>query len=337
MKKINIPPFENYQLIDNYSDCVLIDQLKINLAGIAIKSPQGTIITGSAASLDENPYPRANYELCERIAIHEARNSTNPFDLYNSNFQKIGTQRSPQIIPTSNDPDNWLYADSNGVAIHKTFKKATENATLELIERDRILRSWYGEYTPLNIPVEKTTRSFLTLQEKLKTKYRLSIQQFSNKKDPLNHISVCGIFAFPKNKTLPFTYGFGSSFNQEKAIEKAKNECIQRIGFLHKSHLSSKTDFSPTPVYHQQFYTQKLGERAISNWLNYGHTNQQDTLCPEYENETIHFVDITPPSYKPFLFVAKTISNWRLPLIYGRNYTLNNRKITPSLMLHPIT
>ena len=80
----------------------------------------------------------------------------------------------------------YFYALSNGAAIHSSEHEALLGSRLELVERDRVLRSWYGEYVPKVSPYGGLTWDFLT------SSYDLYTVEFSNPRDcfPEVHVSM---------------------------------------------------------------------------------------------------------------------------------------------------
>src|SRR5262249_212328 len=130
------------------------DGVVLRRAGFAAIAPSGEEITGSAAAMndDESPATRAYFELLERVSTIEALDD--PRDVVKLRCklaEPIGYATKTSVFPESDSPNTWRYARSNGIAIYEGWIHAARRAWLELLERDRILRAWYGETCPVRL------------------------------------------------------------------------------------------------------------------------------------------------------------------------------------------
>src|SRR5699024_10783813 len=103
-------------------------------------------------------------------------------------------------------------------------RRAQKAAALELIERDRILRSWYGGPSP-----QATSLPHSIPLGELPRHYRIETYRFP-KAD--SEIEVGAVFGFPTHPEAPFFCGFGASHSLEEALRHAFREGLQRMAFL---------------------------------------------------------------------------------------------------------
>ncbi|MCY4644234.1 MAG: YcaO-like family protein [Bacteriovoracales bacterium] len=249
----------------------------------------------------------AYYELLERIYLQEF---------------------FPRTPVAPEDRKHYAYALSNGAAIHTHEDQAVQNARLELIERDRILRSWYGEYAPKVYFYRQRHWDFL------KPLYSMQMAEFSNPDDALDDISVIGLFCFPRKRENLFFHAFGADLEREKAISKAERELSQRISFLWDEGVDEMLPFSPGPAYHQEFYLSSRHSGIIKDWLDGKHGD----YWPRYNS----FIgkarsDLEIVQKKIFFgegnyFLVKARGGNRVPLYFGQKYPVERRHH----LIHPI-
>jgi len=128
-----LPP--GWVIAQRFNDCVEIDGQLIHRAALCARGPRNEEATGSAASGDgrEDPVQRAGFELLERVAILVAETQTT-----------TAHDHDQTVVSTA----SWRPSRSNGVAIHSSWALACAHAHCELVERDRVLSSWFGDSAP---------------------------------------------------------------------------------------------------------------------------------------------------------------------------------------------
>ncbi|MBF0301218.1 MAG: YcaO-like family protein [Oligoflexia bacterium] len=296
-------PLELWNIIDEFNEIVEISGKKIYCSGMAAKNINDLTVTGSSASLKDFPKDEAYYELLERVYTIEKIQQ-------DKKFNEGDTSKSYKI------------SLSNGVALHNSLEEASLRARCELIERDRVLRSWYGEYSPLEMFNDPSTQF-------LYSDYDVKTYNFINHFDPRKEY-VVGAFAFPKRSDCPFCYGFGCHPNYEFALNKSSKELIQRIGFLFGEKADIECEFAPTALYHQEFYMGGKGREIIERWLLDKKPYEQIFTCA---TDDIKYKTISTINN---LYLVKATSDERLPLIFGKGYQIQNREIRPEKYIHPI-
>lgn len=306
-----------------FTERVTIGGLQAEVAGIAVEV-DGECITGSAASIGEPPVERAFYELLERLAaVAFSREPDRRFSIRDRRGTRLGEATARELaLPAP--PEGIRWARSNGVALGYDFAAAAHRAGLELVERDAVLRSWYGEGRP-----EKLIRTTPQLSAELGELYEVHAHVFG-----AQEANVVGVFAFPR-ATAPLVYGFAAEASLEGAVLGATRECVQRLAFLWDAELPSTSPApSATPDFHQEFYLYPGNVRRITDWLSGEHERFRGAFGVRREVGSPSFVDITPDWLRG-LAVAQAIPRGHAPLCFGWGHPLL-RRVSPELMVHPI-
>jgi hypothetical protein len=310
---------------------VSLGTLSIHLCGLAAESGE-ELITGSAADLDVTPLPRAYFELIERVGlVTAARNPNRDFTLKDEHGREIGRASASRVLPQSNDSSR-RFARSNGVAVGATWRSACRAAFWELIERDRVLRSWYGVTHPK--PIALPSWPWL---DALEGHHEWLAYEFPETAGSETGGAV-GVFAFPRSTEHPLSYGFAADRTSSRTIERAAGECLQRLGFLWGEALPTVAPpFAPTAEYHQEFYLQACMHQRVRDWLMGRHTQNpcsiRERLGPTSVRE---FADLTPESLRGRLAVAKALPVLELELTLGRGHPAVVGPLPETLQVHPI-
>jgi hypothetical protein len=330
---------DEYPLAERWSDpevfldTVNVCGVSVLVAGLSVRSDTGETAFGSAGSLRESPVERAYFELIERIGVLAAPTREGALvGLRTQTGQEVGTIGCDVLFPRSPEPDRWRYARSNGVAVASSWREACMRAEWELVERDRIVRSWLGERSPLRV-----IGPIVSMPQKLTASYLIEAYVFES--SAATNIEVAGVFGFPKSAEAPLVYGFAARPTQERAIAAAATECVQRMAFLWGEAIpSARPDPTPTPDFHQEFFLWPPAHARLRRWLAGDH-------C-EWGREIIHsssarhrerrFVDLTPRELNSKLHVAKALPDGELPLVFGSGGPGVLQMLPDSLGIHPI-
>jgi hypothetical protein len=316
-----------------FEDTAVVNGLEIYLAGFSAQSIVGHVV-GSAAQLCGSPVSRAYFELLERttvVALNQDCSWSWPVrDESGIEYERMGLDG---LVPTSPDSRRWTYARSNGVAIAPSWREACRKAFWELTERDRVLRSWYGELEPL--PVEVPICLVPSCLEEL---YAFEAYHFEDPNDAV--VSVAGVFGFPRQDGVPLVYGFGARATRAEALASAAGESLQRLGFLWGEPLPlEKPEFAPAPDYHQEFFLHPSTHHSLHMWLGGGNRSTGGRLFCDRPIIACHdrtYADITPPHLSGRLFVAKAIPSGELPLVFGNGHPHMLGDVPDALRVHPI-
>ena len=311
-----------------------IGDLQISLVGLSTVDRAGQCVFGSAGQLSGSPLPRAHYELIERTAVVEAMNASHEtFDVSNSVGEIVGNASNSEVFLRSSDERHWRYARSNGVAVGLNWEDASSRARLELVERDRILRSWFGEFTP-----ERIELSTGLLPRSLDQYFELETYLFTNQDAQCEAVTVAGIFGFPKLSPAPLVFGFAARTGVQDALTAAACECLQRLGFLWGETIPNEFPaFAPTPDFHQEYYLHPPNQAQLRAWLRGAHGKFAGILldAPPARGAT-YFVDLTPASLRSKLAIVKALPSGELPLTFGRGHPRLRRTPPDALAIHPI-
>jgi hypothetical protein len=308
--------FLDYPIPNNWSkpefihDIIKINNVPIEIVGLSSKNKQNQEVTGSAGGYTyklSNVFnlPRAYYELLERTTIIDSINS------------------GKLILPTPQ------HSKSNGIAAGTTPLSTQDSARFELIERDSILRSWFGQIKPKEY---ENVYTYIAFPKELNEFYEFKFYTFTNKINNLTE--VVGVFGFPKKLKYPLVYGFGADRFLEDAAYKAERECIQRLGFLWNEEIpKSKPKAYVSPMFHQDYFLYPKNHKKIINWLD----GKTENYLGEYEkkNPEFRYIDLTPKHLRGKMHVVKAECNDCLPLIFGGG-DYYGENIPKKLRVHPI-
>jgi hypothetical protein len=284
---------EGFAVEEVVDDVVIADGVAVHRAGITARGPAGTFATGAAADLSRSPLARARFELLERITL--------------------ATPRVAEVLPRSPAPTRWQPARSNGVALAHDWTAACERAFLELAERDRVLRSWYGETRPEPLAVSDAalppTRS-----------YDWRLVRLSHAPVWSLHVHVVAAFALPRDPSLPLLRGFAGARDEATAITRAIAECVQGLAFLWgEPNPTVAPECAPGPLYHLDFYLWPESHRIVRDWLDGDgrHLHRASAARRTHADPTVSFTDLTPESAAGRFRVARACCEGALPLVFG--------------------
>ncbi len=316
MIELTSPLPEGWSPLEVIEDEIDIGGLSLRRAGFASIAPTGEEITGSAAERTQSPRARGYYELLERIATMEALGgSRDRWELRDAYGEIVGSCRNDELFPESNAPDRWRHARSNGVAIHASWTSAVERATFELAERDRILRSWYGEITPIRIADATTLDELPEVSTHEVVAYafpEVAPSHFAR------DIHVVGVFGFPTGHDLPLVLGYGARKTEADALEAAAREALQLLAFLWGEPVAaSAPPMGPTAMHHLEHFQYAGHHAALRAWLEGAHRTYEKPGSTATVPSAVTFADLTPTWLTDGLRVARAFAPGAVPLAFG--------------------
>lgn len=322
---------------DRFHEKVFVANSRIDLFGVSVRGPGGEVVTGSAACSDasDSAAARSYFELVERVSVLNAMRSEDQFfELLDRLGRPAGHAPRIEVFPESPAPDRWRPSRSNGVALQQTWEKACDRAAAELIERDRVLRSWYGESNPRRISLPEST-----VPDGLRTLARWTAYEMIPAADAVGTgITAVAVVGTPHAELTPFAYGFAARTTVVEATRAAAAEAVQRFGFLVGEDVPrTAPSISATPDFHQEFFLYPPSQSLLHAWLDSGRVEQPSspTAGQRTMNTEIRFVDLTPPHLRGALFVAKALCAAAEPLVFGE--PAPHRADTPTVRrVHPI-
>lgn len=322
---------EPWTVSERVDDVVEVDGLTIRRAGLCASSEHAQAV-GSAASIDEDPAPRATFELLERIAVDEAsRAHATIFRLRSRTGEDIGGARAREVFPPS-DHECWAFARSNGVSLHTEWTLACDGAARELIERDRILRAWLGETLPVRIPGGFASR---VVSGTPSYDWRTYLFPAPTGGAFGRDLDVVGVFGFPRAPTAPLVFGFGARPDRDEATRAAVRESLQLLAFLWGEPIPERVPKpAPTTMAHLETYQVRDRHPILLRWLERGHHAHHRPRPAADADSMFRFADLTPPALAGHVHVAKALCAAAIPLTLGLSPLLAH--LPPELRVHPI-
>jgi hypothetical protein len=329
-----------YPLADGWSepelfvDEAVIEETTIHLVGLLARNPAGREVTGSAASTDAAPVERAFFELVERASILDAAARAGTFRVLDEHGHVCGESEHAALFPRDVPGASFRYALSNGVAAGSSFESAARAAFRELVERDRILRSWYGASRPVRV-----AEAPLAVLERLSSVYRFETFAFPGSIGRGEGLEVIGVYGFPRRAGIPLIRGTGAGVDRHDALLRATQECLQTLGFLWGESLpESEPDLSTTAEYHQDYYLWPESQPRLERWLQGEHVRHAVQLhSGEIPRTRPKFADLTPPHLASRLYVLKAIPETELPVVFGRGHPWVTSSAFDDLGVHPVS
>ncbi|MBN1612113.1 MAG: YcaO-like family protein [Polyangiaceae bacterium] len=308
--------------------------IDIHLVGLTTVDASGQGVTGSAGSLEGMPLDRAYFELMERTSIVEAlAGEEERLAVFNARGERDGTAPRRVVFSQSCEERRFVYARSNGVALGRDWESAARRAELELIERDGVLRSWYGGEAPNRVRLPQQL-----VPDSLDELYVFEAYVVPERRDSGKDVEVTALFGFPRVPDAPLVYGFGAREDQCQSLVVAAGECLQRLGFLWGERLpAGPPTFAPTPDYHQEFYLYPPNHARIRDWLGGGHEAFRGLVRETTaESSARRFVDLTPPALRSKVVVVKALPADELLLTFGQGHPALRAPPPEQLAIHPI-
>ena len=299
-----------------YVDLVDAAGVTVRACGLASEHTSGRIVTGAAAELTTDPAPRSYFELLERAAVLDFSLST-----ADSELTVTGTQR---------------YSTSNGVALALDAETARFRALAELVERDRVLRSFYGELPPERLPLDPAS-----ILPGLWRHYELEAYRFpataacATLSAELGcTLEVAAVFGFPKRPDAPLLFGFGARAGLAEAIVAAARESLQQLAFGWGEPVPDAAPApSPTPEFHLDHFAYPPHQSGLRAWLAGEHQGRGPKLpaC----DAAPRYLEITPACLRDKLVVIKCVHEGALPLAFGEGHPLLP-ELPDCMRVHPV-
>lgn len=317
---VRYPLPASWQTPELFADTTTVAGVDIHAVGMCSEHVSGDVVTGSAASAVRPDAARAYFELLERTALMDAIRD----DVEHAVRSRDGTERgrvsAAEVFPLSPEPDVWRYAKSNGVALGLHHTEACARAEFELIERDRVLRSWRGETRPTMVPDAVGKAALPSTLVDVYT-FRACLFAAPEAEADADRIAVAGVFGFPRQPHAPLILGFGARSTAAEALHAAGRECIQRLAFLWGEEIpAADPPFAPTAEFHQEYFLQPTRHETLERWLFEGRGNTAGVVpsAPVQVGSERVFADLTPASLRGEVAIVKALPRTELPLCFGR-------------------
>jgi hypothetical protein len=322
-----LPP--DWSVTEVIDETIVIDGLELRRAGISAESREGAVVTGSAADVEE-ALQRAEFELLERASLLDASIDQRSRVVRRIDGSAIGFVAHDDLFLTSDEPERWQPSRSNGVAIGSDWASACRSAMLELVERDRLLRSWCGEGVPARVGFEHTSLS------------RVSSYDWQTFRFPMegawsDPFEVAMVVGFPRRAGTPLVRGSAAADSLEVAIARAARECLQGLAFLWGEEVPIEPPLpSPTPLFHLERYLWRGAQAQLRGWLAGSQTRMEGSRLRDDAEASLQWVDLTPPALRGRFCVAQARCAAAVPLFFGEGPAWWRKALPPSMWVHPI-
>jgi hypothetical protein len=253
-----------------------------------------------------------------------------PIPLRDAEGVRVGFAPASHVFPESPEPLRWKWARSNGVAIATTWVEAAKRARWELIERDSVLRSFYGEVAPRLVD-DAGRMPGADFGDYDFRSYALGAPSSDG-------VHTAGVFGFPR-RGGPLVYGFGARRTLDDAVAAARSECLQRLGFLFGEAIPDAVPApSPSPDFHQEYFLYPGNHGTLRRWLRGEHEKYRGCLNESYVRAPQEplYADLTPSVLEGRVCVARAIPNGHVPLAFGVALPLLTPFAPSDIAVHPI-
>jgi hypothetical protein len=313
-----------------FSGLAEIDRFVIRTEGLLAESNDASQVTGSAGAADDCPLPRAYFELIERATLLDWKaQPRSRYALLDDSARAIGDCEHADVFLEDSPQADFRHSISNGVAIHSDPVAACAAARAELVERDRLLRSWFGGARPERLPAGAVTSA-----EALAAAYDFESYEFpAGDRNATNQLRVAGVFGFPKRDHAPLVFGTAAATALPEAVARAERECLQRLGFLWGEAIPVQLPaFEASAAYHQDYYLCPHSHRSLRLWLSGEYADETSALFEVPSTRALRFANLTPEHLSGRLWVVKALPDTELPLVFGRIHP----NVDPSRQRHGV-
>lgn len=326
------PLSDCWEPAESFTKDLKIGDLKLRLFGLCAYHREGTVVSSLAVDFGEEPWRRAYLDLIRKTAIVEAELSLkNTFPAIDPEGNSQGVVPNINVFPLSPDPVRWQYASSSAAAADESREAACRRAANELIERDRVLRSWFGAIRP--VPIALSPDFF---PKALTAEYDFQAFQFPESANETSKVTA--VYGFARREEVPSVGGFGAGRFTEEGLAQARSRCYLAMGSLWGETIpQTPPPFSPTAEYHQEVYLREDGLMRIKRWLAGDHVSLANYAeVPTVKVESPKFVDLTPESLRGQICVVKAISKSCAPLTFGASPLNAPADFPTELLVHPL-
>ena len=328
---LTFPLPEGWSEAERVEDTIDADGLVLHRVGLASSSGKDQAV-GSAADWTSSPAMRARFELLERMALLEASRSDGAsFVVRSACGQRVGQLLGKDAFPVSDDPTRWSYARSNGVALHADWRRAGESAVRELVERDRVQRSWLGETVPCAVTFDLASSPLSRARSYSWTAYAFPPATDTH----LAELEVVGVFGFPLTTEVPLAFGYGARPTLEEALGAATREAAQLLAFVWGEPIPQRLpEPEPTPMAHLERFQFPEMHGILRRWLDGAHARHARRTPSFTASSPLQLVDLTPPWLEDGFKVARAVGGPAIPMTFGQSPFFAH--LPPELRVHPI-
>lgn len=213
--------------------------------------------------------------------------------------------------------DNVAFCTSSGVAAHMSFGEAVENAALELIERDALMRMWITHTKPrlisrrcLPLHLQKQMDRWLS------NGYQMCVFQLDSM-----YANVALVVLHSEHRYPAFVSGADAEIDFVVAAQKAYEEAENQLVYLLQSSQRTSVDANQiaTPEDHGLYYAQNENLPKVSwMWHDARPNSPADSgvsIDSAMREMRAIVVDMSPDSSR--IKVARVLSRYMVPITFG--------------------
>lgn len=217
------------------------------------------------------------------------------------------------------DTNRILWGNSSGIAAHTNYNEAVTKATLELIERDSIMRMWFSQTPPRKVSVD-----LLGTHLQRRTEYWMKHGRSVYFLAPRSSYATTILCAITGNQYPGFVCGSAAAPNLVDAALKAFQEAEFALTVrLHsRQPLSTPMNKVSSPTDHGNYYSLPKNARKLSWMWNDATELYLPSNTPTWStNSVLHnlnatVVDMTKDDNIP-VYVVRVISEQLIPIAFG--------------------
>jgi len=207
-------------------------------------------------------------------------------------------------------------ADSSGVAAHTNRERAITNATLELIERDALMITWYCKRQITAVPMSQAEESIRERASFLEQEgYCVKLLNLT-----LDSVPVILAIIHSDNNYPHFISGAGAALDFEQAITKAYSEAEFMLLSWRKIKTKERTpDQTVSPADHGKLFFQPKQRKHVRWLLDAPEELLPSSIPPvDFMNKFDPvLVDLNPEERGRSLHVVRALSEKLLPINFG--------------------
>lgn len=323
--------WSGWSVTEVVDEVVEADGVLLHRAGLSAEGPGGVVATGAAADVDGPALDRAWFELVERASVMEAIAGPDRFVVRGLDGVQQGSMPRELVFPVSDAPERRQFSKSNGVALGRDWPSACRHAMLELIERDRLIRSWCGHGAPVPVGLNDHTLDAASSYDWRAVRVPAAVGAWDE------GIEVVMVVGFPVDPSVPLLRGSAAGEVLDTAVARAVRECLQGLAFLWDEPLPTEApQLVPSPLYHLDWFLRPESHELLRSWLWGEHTRVHPAMSPtESSSATVTWADLTPVTAGDRFRVARALCDAAVPLVFGEGPAWLMESLPAELQTHP--
>jgi len=211
--------------------------------------------------------------------------------------------------------------------VQATLEDARKSAAWELVERDRVLRSWYGGKRPRRL--EAAARWW---PSELEEHYVIRAYEFVEGLE-WEGVRTASVIGLPRRAEVPLSMGFAARPALDDALAAATREFLQQVAFGWGQPVPDACpEEAATPEFHLDFFAYPGNHARLARWLEGEHVGRGPSLPAT--SGTFSFEELTP-AWARGVSVVRAKHPGALRLAFGVGHPLL-ADLPEFMRVHPI-